>query len=208
MIWYDNIPVGHNTLGEKMKVISIQSKLSKVYTNHCIRATCISILDEAGISDRHICGISGHKSVESLKSYKSKLSDKKKRDVLEKLCEKLVVNDTNINLPSDFTVENVSSSDIENDPVLTEFLSPSQEDKDLASVPDIEMTGEPEATINIPRSSVTKEQGNRVNQSFPSTSKSAPLPNEGRNDENSAHRSSSGMTLFSYGTVNFHYHYH
>ena len=93
-VWYDNVPVGRNTLGNKMKSFSIECNLPKVYTNHCIRATCISILDEAGISDRHICGIRGHKSTESLKIYKSKLREGIKRTVSSLLCQKLVLNET------------------------------------------------------------------------------------------------------------------
>ena len=60
-IWYDNMAVGENTLGKKMKVISHQAELSTIYTNHSIRATTITILDRSGFEARHIMSVSGHK---------------------------------------------------------------------------------------------------------------------------------------------------
>ena len=45
------------------------SKLSKSYTNHCLRATTIVHLKEAGVNDRRICEISGQRNTASLASY-------------------------------------------------------------------------------------------------------------------------------------------
>ena len=67
--WYYNRPVGVNTLSGKIKKLSIQAKCSKIYTNHCLRATAITTLDRAGISHTDICAVTGHRRVESLKSY-------------------------------------------------------------------------------------------------------------------------------------------
>lgn len=39
-VWYQDSPVGVNTLGTKMKVISMNAGCSKVYTNYCLRTTC------------------------------------------------------------------------------------------------------------------------------------------------------------------------
>lgn len=61
-VWYRNAAVGHNTLGNFMKTISIKAELSQIYTNHCIRATCITALDDNGVEARHIMNVSGHKS--------------------------------------------------------------------------------------------------------------------------------------------------
>lgn len=47
-VWFCNVPVGKNTLGSIMQKISQEANLSKMYTNHCIMATCISVLDECG----------------------------------------------------------------------------------------------------------------------------------------------------------------
>lgn len=65
-----------------MKDISRDAELSLLYTNHSIRATCITLLDNAGIEARHIMVQSGHKSESSIRSYsktglvtKRKMSD-------------------------------------------------------------------------------------------------------------------------------------
>ena len=73
-IWYENRPLGVNTLGNMMKEISTKAKLSKVYTNHCVRATAITLWSQAGLSDRHICHISGHRNPNSLQHYNSRPS--------------------------------------------------------------------------------------------------------------------------------------
>jgi hypothetical protein len=57
-VWYDNMPVGQNTLGAKMKTLSQELELSKMYTNHCLRATTITLLDEdtpsLGLCQKHL----------------------------------------------------------------------------------------------------------------------------------------------------------
>ena len=52
-----------------MKRISEQAHLSTLYTNHCLRATTIVHPKEAGVEDRKICEISGHKNPASLTAY-------------------------------------------------------------------------------------------------------------------------------------------
>ena len=86
-IWYETAPVGKNTLGNLMVKISEDCGLSRKYKNHCIRSTCITVLDEGGVETRHIIGLSGHKSESSVKSYCSRLSDIKKRELSEILSE-------------------------------------------------------------------------------------------------------------------------
>jgi hypothetical protein len=44
-IWFDTAAVGKNTLGDKMKILSLKNNLSAVYANHSLRATTITILD-------------------------------------------------------------------------------------------------------------------------------------------------------------------
>lgn len=51
------------------------------YTNHCLRSTSISILDQSGIEGRQIIRISGHKSEASIKSYSRNLTSHKKREI-------------------------------------------------------------------------------------------------------------------------------
>ena len=76
--WYCNSPVGNNTLSQKMKVISTSAGCSTTYTNHCLRATCVTVLDREGFANRDIMTVSGHHSETSIKHY-SKTSEEKMR---------------------------------------------------------------------------------------------------------------------------------
>ena len=88
-VWYDNMVVGERTLGEKMKSILREAKLSKCYTNHSIRATAVTILDKSGFEARHIMAVSGHKNESSIRSYsKTDICTKKKMsETLTTRCE-------------------------------------------------------------------------------------------------------------------------
>jgi len=44
LCWYESVPVGRNMLSSKMKTLSVDAKLSAVYTNHCLRASCAATL--------------------------------------------------------------------------------------------------------------------------------------------------------------------
>ncbi|XP_071500811.1 uncharacterized protein [Diadema antillarum] len=85
--WYDRQVVGKNALGNKMKTISTEAKTSRIYTNHCLRATAITTLDEHGFEARHIMSVSGHKSETSLKHY-SRVPEGHKRKMSLCLSEK------------------------------------------------------------------------------------------------------------------------
>ena len=74
--------LGTNSLEGLMKKISAESNLSKIYSNHSIRATAITVLDSAGLEARHIMSVSGHKAESSIRSY-SKTSDEIKRKMSE-----------------------------------------------------------------------------------------------------------------------------
>ncbi|XP_072176075.1 LOW QUALITY PROTEIN: zinc finger MYM-type protein 2-like [Diadema setosum] len=79
-VWYCNAPVGKNTLGDKMRKISLEAQTSKIYTNHCLRATSIHVLDaSSGFEARHIMSVSGHKSESSIKHYAYVDEAKKRR---------------------------------------------------------------------------------------------------------------------------------
>ena len=79
-VWFNNVPVGKNTLGTKMQTISRDAHTSKVYTNHCLRATTIQALDSEGFEARHIMSVSGHKSETSIKHY-ARVEESKKRKI-------------------------------------------------------------------------------------------------------------------------------
>lgn len=56
-IWYDNSPLGRTTLGNKIKKLSVEAKLSKTYKYHCLHATSLAILNE--FEARHVRTMSG-----------------------------------------------------------------------------------------------------------------------------------------------------
>ena len=71
-VWYCNSPLGKNTLGSSMKTFSVDCKLSREYTNHCIRSTAVSVLDNNSVEARHIyfnASVRGHKGESSIRSW-------------------------------------------------------------------------------------------------------------------------------------------
>ena len=52
-----------------MRNLSENAGLSMPYTNHCVRATSIVHMREAGIQDRQIASVTGHKNIQSLVAY-------------------------------------------------------------------------------------------------------------------------------------------
>ena len=73
-VWYEARPIGVNSLDNMMKSISKEAGLSKVYTNHSVRATAITLWSNANVQNRHIMAISGHRSEQSLVHYNSQPS--------------------------------------------------------------------------------------------------------------------------------------
>ena len=76
-----------------MRKISQNAGLSKVYTNHCLRATCITILDGEGFATRDICHVSGHANEGSLAGYVGKVKDSRKQDMSDAISRSLGYND-------------------------------------------------------------------------------------------------------------------
>lgn len=74
------MPVGLNSLYNFMSRISAEAKLSKRYTNHCLRAEVASTLHSAGVSSKAIMSVTRHRNVQSLTSY-VKLSHAEKRKI-------------------------------------------------------------------------------------------------------------------------------
>ena len=57
--------------GKRDEKISEAAGLSKLYTNHSIRATAITLWSNADVPNRHIMSISGHRNEQSLAHYNS-----------------------------------------------------------------------------------------------------------------------------------------
>ncbi len=91
-IWYENMAVGKNTLYTKTREISTEAGCSKLYTNHCLRASNLTALDAAGFEARDIMTVSGHHSESSIRSY-SRTSQEKKRKMSHTLSKMLTSDD-------------------------------------------------------------------------------------------------------------------
>ena len=77
--WFDNQVLGIRQLEKMMKRIGLDAGLSLTYTNHCIRSTCVSTLDEQGFEARHIMSVSGHRSESSIRAFsRTKIGTKRK----------------------------------------------------------------------------------------------------------------------------------
>ena len=92
-VWYEKSQVGHDPLEHYMKFLMKDVTLSKkTYTNHSIRSTVISTLNNSGFEAHHIIAVSGHKSESTIKQYAKKCPENKKRQMAEALGNQLVVN--------------------------------------------------------------------------------------------------------------------
>ena len=67
--WFENKPMGVNTLHNMMRELSVSAGLSAMYTNHCLRATCVTVLHHQGYKGREICSVTGHRQESSLNPY-------------------------------------------------------------------------------------------------------------------------------------------
>jgi hypothetical protein len=83
--WYIRQKVGINTVNSFMKSMSTHLQLSKMYTNHSVRSTAITLLGRS-FQDNDIACFSGHKSLGALGIYK-RVSDERKQEMSDKLNE-------------------------------------------------------------------------------------------------------------------------
>ena len=79
-VWFMKCPLGHNIMRDMLPRISSAAGLSRRYTNHCLRATVVTKLKKAGLEDRKICRVTGHKNAQSLESYEQS-SEKELRGI-------------------------------------------------------------------------------------------------------------------------------
>ena len=90
--WYDAAPIGRDPLNSTMKNLSENAKLSTLYTNHCIRATVVTQLNEKGFEARDIMATTGHKCEASIRSYATKCPPKKRRQMSDALASNFAKN--------------------------------------------------------------------------------------------------------------------
>ena len=67
--WFVRQALSHNVLSSMMRNLSENAGLSMPYTNHCVRATSIVHMREAGIQDRQIASVTGNNNIQSLLAY-------------------------------------------------------------------------------------------------------------------------------------------
>ena len=85
-VWFESRRMGHNPLETFMKNLCEEANLlSKEYTNHSIRATCISHLDTSGFEARHIAALSSHKSEATIREYSVKCPENKRKEMFNAL---------------------------------------------------------------------------------------------------------------------------
>ena len=80
-VWYCNSPVGKSTLENMMKNMSTSPGIAPHLTNHCVRATSVTVLSDNNIEARHIKTVTGHKSDNSIESYCSRASFQQKENM-------------------------------------------------------------------------------------------------------------------------------
>jgi hypothetical protein len=76
-VWFAKVPVGAKTLTTFMSDLSKKCNLSKIYTNHSIRATGATMLSKGMYGPPQIMAVTGHKSVQSLTVYQRVDEDEK-----------------------------------------------------------------------------------------------------------------------------------
>lgn len=68
-VWYENRLLKVNKLSTTMKDISSTARLSRIYTNNSVRATAITLWENAGLTNQEIMAISSHRNESSLQNY-------------------------------------------------------------------------------------------------------------------------------------------
>lgn len=135
--WYTRAPLGKNSIGTMMNVISKTACLSRIYTNHSIRATAITALDDAGVEARHIMRTTGHKSESSIRSYSNRVCEEKKRDISDKLSAARNATTTSVSSKrplQETCIDNVSASVRPKRPCVS--ASPTRENNNISTIPD------------------------------------------------------------------------
>ena len=69
VVWYYNRPIGVNTLVTFMRRLSEKCSLSKIYSNHSVRVTRVTLLRQPRFGQKQVMPVSGHKSVSSMVVY-------------------------------------------------------------------------------------------------------------------------------------------
>lgn len=68
-VWFENRPIGWNTLSKRFKQMCQDAGLKGNYSNHSGRVTAVTRLYDAGVPEKAIMKRSGHRSIEGVRTY-------------------------------------------------------------------------------------------------------------------------------------------
>ena len=80
-VWYCNSLVGQSTLANMMKTMIKAAGITPHPSNHCVRATAVTVLSDSNVEARHIRAVTGHKSDSSIESYDARASFRQKENM-------------------------------------------------------------------------------------------------------------------------------
>ena len=166
-VWFDNQVVGKNTLNNVMKQLSLDAHLSRVYTNHCLKATAITNLD-GKFENRHIMVVSHHTSEQTIKSYSTHCPTEKKREMFQELASKVPRMEKE--QPQQQNFQELPTFELV---ALEELNIPQDTNVNVLNPPVIPIIQEPE--INSENALVPAQENNIVAQ--PNLAMQAPPPN-------------------------------
>ena len=106
-VWFCNSPIGESTLGNMMKTMSLAASIIPHLTNHCVRATSVTVLSDHNVEARHIKVVTGHKSTTWIESYNARASLQQKEN-MSNILSRFVAGDSHL------AIEHQPSSSKEN----------------------------------------------------------------------------------------------
>lgn len=68
-VWYSNSPVGLSMLDNMLKNMSSGAGIEPHLTNHCLRATAVTVLSNHNCETRHTKSVTGHRSDQAVELY-------------------------------------------------------------------------------------------------------------------------------------------
>ena len=156
--WYENQVVGRDPLNSTMKDLSKHAHLSRIYTNHCIRAWTVTQLDTQGFEARHIMAVSGHKSENSIKNYSSVCPDTKKREMFDALAKNMKQDKINENPPGQLPpeVNKLTTEQFEILPLFPDMADDPLENENILQI--IDKIEKENSNLQVPNTNVTKVQ--------------------------------------------------
>ena len=100
-----------------MKTISLAASIIPHLTNHCDRATSVTVLTDHNVEARYIKVVTGHKSTTSIKSFNARASLQQKEN-MSNILSRFVAGDSHL------AIEHQPSSSKENPALPTPGTSP------------------------------------------------------------------------------------